>query len=215
MLRLIIGNKAYSSWSLRPWFLLRQAGIEFEDQVVPLYQPDSREALLRYSPTGKVPCLIDGDLTIWESLAICEYVAEQFPEKQLWPADRALRAEARAYASEMHAGFFALRQHCPFNARRQFAPREWPADVQSDLVRIGQIWSDLRRRHQHLGPFLYGQFSVVDAMFVPVASRARTYALPLPELAQGYADMLLDLPAMREWYAAGAAEPWVVPGSEP
>lgn len=213
-MHLIIGNKAYSSWSLRPWLLLKQAGIPFEETVVPLYEEGSRERLLQYSPTGKVPCLIDGDLTIWESLAICEYLAESFPEKRLWPADRRLRAEARTYANEMHAGFGALRQHCPFNARRRLPAREWPAEVGRDLARIGEIWTLLRRRHAEAGPFLFGAFSIADAMYAPVAIRARTYALPLPPEAQAYAETLWALPAIKEWDESAMLESWVLPGNE-
>lgn len=213
-MHLIIGNKAYSSWSLRPWLLLKQAGVPFEETVVPLYEEGSRERLLQYSPTGKVPCLIDGDLTIWESLAICEYLAERFPEKRLWPADQRLRAEARTYANEMHAGFGALRQHCPFNARRRLPARQWPVEVERDVARIGEIWTLLRRRYGEAGPFLFGDFSIADAMYAPVAIRARTYALSLPPEAQAYAETLWALPAIKEWDEAALLESWVLPGNE-
>ena len=215
MLKLVIGNKAYSSWSLRPWILLRQADIPFEEVLIPLYEPGSTDAILRYAPTGKVPCLIDGSITVWESLAICEYIAEQHPDKTLWPRDKAVRAEARALAAEMHSGFSALRQHFPMNVRRTLKHRAHPSEVGRDLARFSAMVESMRARFAGAGPFLAGEFSIADAMFAPVATRCRTYALRLPSRAQAWVDHLLGLPAMQEWYAAAAAEPWILAGSEP
>ncbi|WP_374352149.1 glutathione S-transferase family protein [Chitinimonas sp.] len=213
MLKLVIGNKAYSSWSLRPWLLLKQAGIAFEELLIPLYEPDSANLALHYAPTGKVPALVDGSVSVWESIAICEYLAERFPEKQLWPADPVLRAEARSLAAEMHAGFGALRQHCPMNVRRQIR-RSRTAEVERDVARFAALAESLRARFATSGPFLMGPFTVLDAMYAPVATRCHTYGIPLPSRAQAWVDHLLALPAMREWYEAGAAEPWVLPQSE-
>jgi glutathione S-transferase len=215
MLKLIIGNKTYSSWSLRPWLLLKQAEIPFEELLVPLFEGDSTETILRYAPTGKVPALVDGSITVWESLSICEYIAESFPDKQLWPAERARRAEARSLAAEMHAGFTALRQHCPMNVRRVISGRPRPAEAERDIARFCALVESQRARYGTAGPFLMGQFSVLDAMYAPVATRCRTYGIPLPSRAQAWVDHILELPAMRAWYQAAAAEPWRIAASEP
>jgi glutathione S-transferase len=194
---------------------MRQADIPFEEVLIPLYEPGSTDANLKYAPTGKVPCLVEGSLTVWESLSICEFLAEQFPEKQLWPADRALRAEVRSLAAEMHAGFTALRHHCPMNVRRHVPGRTHPSEVGRDLARFSAIVESMRARFAAAGPFLAGQFSIADAMFAPVATRCRTYGLRLPSRSQTWVDHILGLPAMQEWYAAAAEEPWVLPGNEP
>ncbi|MDK2123201.1 glutathione S-transferase family protein [Parachitinimonas caeni] len=214
MLKLIIGNKNYSSWSLRPWLLLKQAQIPFEEVLIPLYEAGSRERTLAYSPTGKVPCLIDGDIVVWDSLAISEYLAECFPERQLWPAAMADRAEARAIAAEMHAGFTYLRGQMPMNLRRERPRLSKAPEVEQDIARIISIWSALRQRHAGAGDFLFGSFSVADAMYAPVVTRFKSYDVKLPALAQQYADTVLALPAMQEWYAAGRAESWRIAVSE-
>lgn len=186
MLKLIIGNKTYSSWSMRPWLLMRQVDIDFEEVLVPLHEDGSAELVLRYAPTGKVPALVDGAVTVWESIAICEYLAERFPDRQLWPADAALRAEARSLAAEMHAGFQALRQHCPMNVRRVVPAKPRPCAVERDIARFAALVESLRARAGKGGPFLMGHFTILDAMYAPVASRCRTYSITLPTRAQAW-----------------------------
>ena len=207
---LVIGNKNYSSWSLRPWLLLRQAAIAFREIRIPLDQPGTTAAILRHSPTGKVPALIDGPLTVWESLAICEWAAEQVPERQLWPADPAARATARAVAAEMHAGFPHLRAALPMDIRARRPGHAWPAAAQADIDRVVQIWCDCRARFGRGGSFLFGRFGVADAMFAPVATRFLSYGVALPPAAQAYKQAILELPAMRDWAAAAAQETEVI-----
>jgi len=214
-LTLIIGNKNYSSWSLRPWLALKVAGIRFDEIVIPLYEPGSREAILRYSPSGKVPVLIDGDRHIWESLAILEYLAENFPHSKLWPTDATARAQARAVATEMHGGFQALRNNCPMNLWLPPKKRAQPGDVMSDVRRIDALWSDCRARFGEGGAFLFGEFGAADAMYAPVASRLHSYGLDVSETARAYVDAILMLPAFHEWRAAGLKEPWVMQHNEP
>jgi glutathione S-transferase len=208
-LMLVIGNKNYSSWSLRPWLALRMAGLDFEEVRVPLYQPDSRERILRHSPAGKVPILRDGDLSIWDSLAICEYVAELAPRAGLWPEDKAARAHARSISAEMHAGFAPLRAAMPMNVRVQGATLVTPpsAEVRADVARIVAIFEECRERVRAGGEFLFGCFTIADAMFAPVVTRLLSYSVPLPPRARAYADAIASLAPMREWIAAGAAEP--------
>ena len=213
-LKLIIGNKNYSSWSLRPWIAMRHAGIAFEEEVIPLYEPGSRERVLTYSPVGKVPILIDGDMTIWESLAILDHLAERFPKAQLWPADPRARAHARAISAEMHAGFGPLRRHCPMNMRRVSRKRELTAEVAADVRRIEDIWTDCRRRFGEGGPFLFGAFSAADAMYAPVVSRFASYAIGVGAACEAYMTAMMALPAWQEWRSVGVAEPWVMPGND-
>ena len=167
-LTLIIGNKNYSSWSLRPWIAMKVAGIAFDERVIPLYEPGSREEVLKFSPAGKVPVLIDGDSRVWESLAILEYLAEKFPAAGLWPKDAAARSHARVVASEMHAGFMALRRNCPMNVWLPPKTRPLPDEVKPDVARIEALWSDCRARFGKGGPFLFGAFGAADAMYAPV-----------------------------------------------
>jgi glutathione S-transferase len=209
-LTLVIGNKAYSSWSLRPWLAMTVAGIPFEEVVVPLWQDGSREAVLAVSPAGKLPVLRHGPVMVWESLAICSYLAELFPDKGLWPADRAARALALSVSHEMHAGFQPLRQAMPMNCRsRRAAPLLSPA-VAADVARIQALWGDCRRRFGAGGPFLFGSFGIADAMYAPVVCRFAGYGVALDDGAAAYRDAILALPAMRRWHAEAAAEPWVV-----
>jgi len=207
-LTLVIGNKNYSSWSLRPWLALRMAGLDFDEVRVPLYAPGSHDAILRHSPAGKVPVLRDGDVTVWDSLAICEYVAELAPQAGLWPGDRAQRAHARSISAEMHAGFAALRSAMPMNLRIERARLAAPpsAAVQADVARITAIFEECRARYGAAGDFLFGRFTIADAMFAPVAMRFRSYSVTLPPRAQAYADALSALAPMREWVVAGVAE---------
>lgn len=204
---LVIGNKNDSSWSLRPWLALRVAGVAFDEVRIPLYREDSRAELLRWSPAGKVPVLRHGEVSVWDSLAICEYAAEVLaPGAGLWPAERAARAHARSIAAEMHAGFSALRSALPMNLRaRVRLPVELA--VRADVDRVVALWEDCRARHGAGGPFLFGTFTIADAMYAPVATRFRSYGVLLPPGAQAYADALWALPAMQEWTTAGIAEP--------
>lgn len=213
-LKLILGNKNYSSWSLRPWIAMRQAGISFEEEIIPLYEPGSAERVLKYSPAGKVPILIDGDMTIWESLAILDHLAERFPKAQIWPSDLKARAHARAISAEMHAGFAPLRRHCPMNMRRVNKRLELTPEVDANVRRIEAIWTDCRARFGQGGPFLFGQFSAADAMYAPIVSRFSSYSIGVGAACQAYMAAMMALPAWQEWRADGVAEPWIMPGNE-
>lgn len=205
-MKLVIGNKKYSSWSLRPWLLLREAGIPFEEIPVRLSTPEFDAEIRKHSPAGKVPVLIDGDVHVWDSLAISEYVAERFPGKQLWPADTAARAHARSICAEMHSGFPHVRSQLPMNCTAVLPGMGWNTSVQRDVDRIAAIWSDLRARHGGKGPFLFGTFTVADAFYAPVVSRFATYGIHLPDDAKAYADFILSLPSMQAWVAAAREE---------
>ena len=209
---LVIGNKAYSSWSMRPWLLMKEAGLAFDEVRIPLYQEGHDRKIREYSPAGRVPVLVDGAVTVWDSLAICEYLAERHAEKSLWPATAAARAHARAVSAEMHAGFAALRGNMGMNVRRSFPGVGMTPEVAKDIARIEQLWDDCLQRYG--GPFLFGAFGIADAMYAPVATRFRTYAVGLSAVAQRYADLLLALPAVAEWYAAAHAETEVLPQFE-
>jgi glutathione S-transferase len=214
-LKLIIGNKNYSSWSLRPWIAMRQAGIPFEEELFALYEPGSREKIMKYSPTGTVPCLVDGDVTVWESLAILDYLADKFPDKKLWPSDMKARGFARAISSEMHAGFGPLRQHCSMNMRRdRNKPRDLTPEVKANVARIDAIWTESRSRFGAGGPFLFGAFSNADAMYAPVVSRFASYSIPASPVSQTYIKTMMALPAWKEWEDAGRVEPMVMPHNE-
>jgi glutathione S-transferase len=213
-LHLTIGNKNYSSWSFRPWLALKVAGIPFEEAVIPLYVPGSREQLLARSPAGKVPILQDGAVTVWESLAILEYAAEKFPEAGLWPRDLAARAHARTIATEMHAGFAPLRSQCPMNMRRPVKKLELSAETAANVARIDAMWSDCRARSSGDGPFLFGRFSAVDAMYAPVVSRLHTYDIGVGVASTAYMRAMMALPAWQEWYAAALKEEWVMKNAE-
>ena len=208
---LVIGNKNYSSWSLRPWFLLKQAGIPFQEIKVRLHQTPAQDEIQKYSPSGKVPVLIDEAVKIWESLAICEYAAERFPEKKLWPADSKARAMARAISSEMHAGFQALRQNMPMNCRARVSQKEITTAVQGDIQRISEIWNECRAQYGKAGPMLFGHFSIADAMFAPVAIRFMIYGVMLDPISKAYQDAILSLPAMKEWLEAARSEKETIP----
>jgi len=211
---LIIGNKNYSSWSLRPWLFLKYHDIAFEEIRIPLYQEDSKSKILSYSPAGKVPVLIDGDIKVWDSLAILEYLAERFPHTQGWPEDIAERARARSLAAEMHSGFTALRSHCGMNCRRTPASKQLPDAVYADIERISQIWQQCRQQHSDKGPWLFGQFSIVDAMFAPVALRFYSYQLATNPEAQTYINTVLENPAVKAWIDAGKLETEVIAAFE-
>lgn len=213
-LTLVIGNKNYSSWSLRPWLALSHTGESFEEVVIPLYQERSKVEILKHSPTGKVPVLLHGDRAIWESLAICEYLAEMFPAAKLWPEDSGARAHARAVAAEMHAGFVALRQAMPMNIRAR-RPQSWfPQEVRKDIERITSIWEECRRKYARHGPFLFGSFTNADAMFAPVATRFQTYGVKVSAVPDEYMSTVLALPAMKRWTEQAHAETWTIASSE-
>lgn len=205
-LTLVIGNKNYSSWSLRPWLVLRQAGIPFEEVRIPLWQPESATLLATWSPSGKVPALHDGDIRVWDSLAICEYLNERFPEQGLWPADAAARAVARSVSAEMHAGFDALRQNMVMNIRARYPGKGRTPECLADIDRIVAIWTDCRARFGSDGDFLFGRFGIADAMFAPVVLRFQTYDVALEGAARAYADAVLALPALQAWVADAMAE---------
>ncbi|NVO13926.1 MAG: glutathione S-transferase family protein [Rhodoplanes sp.] len=218
-LQLVIGNKNYSSWSLRPWIAMTVAGLPFEEIVVPLGGPEFKATVGRHSGTGKVPVLIDGDVPVWESLAILEYLADKFPEAHLWPADRVARAHARTIATEMHAGFAALRKALPMNFSRPPMRRPLGDDVRRDIARIEAIWRDCRKRFGERsaagGPFLFGRFGAADAMYAPVVSRFHTYAVEVGPEAKAYMAAMMALPAWVSWTTAALREPWVHPNAEP
>jgi glutathione S-transferase len=214
-LTLIIGNKNYSSWSLRPWLAMKVAGIAFEEVVISLDAPDFKQRLAKISGTGKVPALIDGDVHVWESLAILEYLAEKFPKAGLWPAAADARAHARAIASEMHAGFVPLRRHYPMNIWRPVKQREPTPEVAASIRRIEAMWTDCRAHFGGGGHFLFGKFSAADAMYAPVVSRFHTYAVDVGPAARAYMNAVMALPAWAEWTSAAVKEPWVLPEDEP
>ena len=219
MLTLIIGNKKYSSWSFRPWIALRVAGIAFEERVIPFESDEFKREVGGLSGTGKVPVLIDGDIVVWESLAILEYLAEKFPDAGLWPKDVAARAHARVVANEMHAGFQALRNHLPANFARRIIKRELTPDVVANVKRIETLWADCRARFgaraQPAGPFLFGAFGAADAMYAPVVSRFNTYGVDVTPATRAYMDAVMALPAWKEWYDAAMTETWVMQNNEP
>ena len=220
MLTLVIGNKNYSSWSLRPWIYLKQQGISFDEVNVSLYQGDYKAQLARYTPAGKVPVLVDGAATVWDSLAILEYLSERYPDKPGWPAAPRARALARSVSAEMHAGFQALRQNLCMNVRKVYpwrpvgAANAWPPEVSTEVARIEAAWEQCRALRSGDGPFLFGQYSIADAMYAPVAWRLKGYSVPLGPGATAYVDAMLALPAMREWQAAAVAEPITLPQFE-
>jgi glutathione S-transferase len=214
-LTLVIGNKNYSSWSLRPWLLLTQFEIPFEEIRIPLYQTESKAQINKYSPSGLVPVLINGNFTVWDSLAICEYVQELFPTLNMWPRDREARAIARAVSAEMHSGFSAVRTHMPMNCKKSFPGKGLNPDSESQIKRITQLWRECRDKYGNDGPMLFGGFTIADAMFAPVAVRFNTYQVELDETSQAYVSAILALPAMKKWVAAGCLESEVMPQFEP
>jgi glutathione S-transferase len=214
-LTLVIGNKNYSSWSLRPWIALKVAGIPFREIVIPLYEPGSAEEIRKYSPAGKVPVLIDGDAHVWESLAILEHLAERFPEAGFWPTDARARSHARVVATEMHAGFQPLRRDCTMNMWLPVKPRPQSDEVMGNVRRIEDLWRDCRARFGQGGPFLFGGFGAADAMYAPVVSRFHTYGLPVGADTRAYMDAVMALPAWQEWYDAAMKETWIMKHNEP
>jgi glutathione S-transferase len=205
MYRLFIANKNYSSWSLRPWVLMRERKIAFEEQLTPFAGTCNWDRFRKFSPNGRVPCLLDGDTVVWDSLAIAEYLAERHPG--VWPGDTKARAWARCAAAEMHSGFAVLRTVCTTSCGMRVQLREYPAALLKDIARIDELWNEGLQRHG--GPFLAGkEFSAADAFFAPVAFRIQTYSLNVSALAQTYVALLLGLPSMRDWYQAALGEPF-------
>lgn len=213
-LKLIIGNKNYSSWSLRPWLFLKYHNISFSEVWIPLYTPEGTEQLMKYSPSGLVPALVDGDLTVWDSLAICEYVSEMYLNGKGWPDDVKTRAVARSVAAEMHSGFQHLRGKLSMNLKARFEWNFVNEDVDRDIRRIEAVWEQCRARYGRGGPWLFGEFSIADAMYAPVATRFHTYQVPISDTCREYVNHVLQMPEMREWYAAGEKEQEVIAQSE-
>ncbi len=211
---LVIGNRRYSSWSLRPWLVATRFGIPFEEKLIPLDQPETRAAILRHSPSGRVPCLVGAGAVVWDSLAIIEYLAETFPEHAIWPRDPLARAHARSIVAEMHSGFQALRSACPMNLRRTFAFRDRGPGVAADVARITSLWADSRARFGADGPFLFGDFTAADAFYAPVVLRLLGYAFPLDAGTAAYCAAITELPAMQAWITAAAEEPWILSADE-
>jgi glutathione S-transferase len=209
-LTLVIGNKNYSSWSMRPWFAMKGAGIPFAEVVVSLYVPGCREEILKHTPSGKVPALIDGGVTVWDSLAIIEYLNEKFPDKKLWPQDGTARALARSVSAEMHSSFQGLRSECGMNVRRKPSKRDMSEQTLADIARVQQIWADCRAGYGKGGPFLFGAFTAADAMYAPVVSRFLSYAIDVTPATRAYMDAVTALPAWREWTEGATAESWVI-----
>lgn len=210
---LVIANKCYSSWSLRPWLLMKQLGVAFDEITVPLDLPDTKAKVLKHSPAGKVPILIDGDVTVWESIAIMEHVGEAYGVP-VWPADRKARAMARSIAAEMHSGFSALRSACPMNLGKKFAQKDRGEAVARDVARFSEIVRQAREHFRAGGPFLFGAFSAADAMYAPLVTRLDTYSIALDATTRAYADAILILPAFQEWRSAAMEEEWIVEADE-
>ncbi len=209
-LTLVIGNKNYSSWSMRPWLMLKAAGLAFDEVNIPLYTGSAdKQRILDYAPSGKVPILVDDGVTTWDSLAIMEYLADRFPDAGVWPADRAARAHARSISSEMHSGFMALRNECSMNIHRPVRAKALSADATSNVARVDEIWSDCRKRHGS-GPFLFGRFSAADAMFAPVVHRLLTYAVEVSAGARKYMTTMTEFAPFREWTNAALKETLVI-----
>jgi glutathione S-transferase len=211
--KLVIGNKNYSSWSMRPWVAMTAFGIPFQEIKILLDRPDTESHIARYSGSGRIPVLIASDTTVWDSLAICEYLAEQFPDKNMWPAETAARALARSISSEMHSGFSGLRSAMTMNIRGRFPGKGRTPDAQGDIGRICEIWEDCLSQFGHRD-FLFGKFSIADAFFAPVATRFITYDVSLAPALQGYVDRLMSHPAVDRWVREARAEPEVIPRYE-
>ena len=215
-LTLVIGNKNYSSWSLRPWILMKHLGVAFHEVMISLGRPESRDEIDKYGPSGKVPVLKKGDLCVWDSLAICEYVSEM-TDGRGWPKDAAARAVARSVSSEMHSGFANLRSEWPMNARARNRRTPMTPSLEADIDRVEELWNDCRRRFGKTGgggPWLFGEYSIADAMYAPVVLRFHTYGAQLSETARWYMAAVIEDPAMQEWVRAAQGESWTIESSE-
>ena len=213
MLKLIIGNKAYSSWSLRGWLAVKQSGLPFEEIVVPMFDEewDKKTRGDEFAPSGgKVPILWDDQIVIWDSLAIIEWLADKTDRARYWPKDDAARGMARSMAAEMHSSYPNLRRYCSMNVRKQFPPTQIRDDVRAEIIRILELWAQARARHGTGGPYLFGDFGAVDIMFAPVVTRFVTYSVPVPRFAAAYMEAILYHPWMRDWIEAAQQEPWVI-----
>jgi glutathione S-transferase len=208
---LVIGNKNYSSWSLRGWLALEASGASYQEQLIPLDQPETPGLLAKWSPSRRVPVLYHGPLTIWDSLAIGEYLHELFPQARLWPEDREARAWGRCIAAEMHSGFMALREACSMDMRARGKQAVFKPDLESDIARVVELWETSRASYGHLGPYLLGAYSLADIFYAPVVSRFVTYGVSLPEASAAYSEALRGHPAYRRWYEAAEVEPWDLP----
>jgi glutathione S-transferase len=214
LLTLVIGNKNYSSWSLRPWLAMKQFGLSFDEIRIPLYTSDAPAQIRQYSPSGKVPVLLHGTQTVWDSLAICEYLAEEFSTLHWWPEDKTARAIARSISAEMHSGFQNLRENMPMNCRARLPGKGMTPEVQKDIDRITAIWQECRHKFGMNGNFLFGQFTIADAMFAPVVLRFVTYGVELDAVANAYAEAILALPALQDWLKEAEAEPEAIAAYE-
>ncbi|HEX3180898.1 MAG TPA: glutathione S-transferase family protein [Beijerinckiaceae bacterium] len=207
-LTLVLANKAYSSWSMRPWMVLKRFDIPFDEIVIPMNQPETHAEMLKHAPSGKCPSLHDGTISVWDSLAIIEYLAETYPTFPIWPRGTEARAYARSLSAEMHSGFMALRRECPMNIRRPRRAIKVSEDVRADVVRIDEAFADARTRFGAAGAFLFGDFSAADAMFAPVVNRFDTYDLPVSDTTRAYMAAMKALPAWQQWERDAFAEPW-------
>ena len=211
---LVIANKNYSSWSLRPWMAMTMVGLDFDESMILLDTPVMKKQIAGHSPAGRLPVLHHGKITVWETLAILEYLAETYPEKNFWPKSRAARAMARAVSNEMHAGFSSLRNACPMNLRRAPKAVRMNEPIRADVARIEEIWRDCRKTYGKGGKFLFGKFSNADAMFAPVVTRFETYAIPVARDTKAYMDTVMATKAFQAWKSAALKETWIVPHDE-
>lgn len=207
---LIIANRNYSSWSLRAWLALEATGVVFDEVVVPLGTPETEAAIRRWSPTGRLPAYRDAEILVWDSLAICEYLAERYPDAELWPSDPTARATARSIAAEMHSGFVPLRKHMPMNLRASYPGEGQGEGVDEDIARVAEIWETCRTKFGGGGDLLFGHFTIADAFFAPIVSRFRTYGVTLEGAAGEYMEAVWALPAMQDWAEKARSEPWSV-----
>jgi glutathione S-transferase len=213
-LHLVIGNKNYSSWSLRPWIALKEKDVEFTETVILLDTPETAAQIAAESPSGRIPVLKHGGLVVWDSLAILEYAAELFPDRGFWPEGPKARAMARCVANEMHSGFMVLRNACPMNLRRPRKPMPMTKDLAANVARIETLWRDCRRAYGGGGPFLFGSFTNADAMFAPVVTRFDTYMLPVSRETRDYMEAVMDMASFKVWKEAALQETWIVPSDE-
>lgn len=211
MNKLIIGNKNYSSWSLRPWILMKEMGISFEEVRIPLFQAGYKSEILKHSPSGKVPALCNGSVTVWDSLAICEYVAELYPEKNCWPHDVAVRAMSRSVSHEMHSGFFEIRNSLPMNCRKQAEINKISLELQSEIDRVCEIWRSCRHLFSKEGNFLFGEFSIADAMYAPIVLRFNSYGINVDDISRAYMETMMSLSSIQEWVAEAVNEKESIP----
>ncbi len=213
-MNLLIGNKRYSSWSFRPWLLMQEAGIPFKETMIWIHKPDTYKNIRKHNPGGRVPALIDGKITVWESLAICEYLAEKFPKKQLWPKDPAARAMARSISHEMHAGFQGMRSELNCHFVNRYQGYVIPASAKADIDRVIEIWRECRRKYGKGGPFLFGKFSIADAMYAPVVFRFLAYGVPVDKVCKDYMDAIEILPGTLRWVIGAYQEKQIIPAYE-